>query len=266
MWGGRRIYLSTEFPALIDAYYNLGVKGKKDGKAHQILSFSWREGQLLAVVELDYADPVANASVLAEYNAIPNAISDATAVTSLANLTKLVAGSDGNAGFRQSFWTWSINLDKEMASVTKDIFYEELALVLDVADLQPSLSLQVLTDPIIEKTAARGGNVLGLNPKDGPLMLALVTITWSDKADDDRMHKYAAKVMERAVAAAKAKGKDHPYLYMNYASPYQNPVAGYGATNQEKLKAISKKYDPKGVFERLQPGYFKLDGTPMGTL
>ena len=68
------------------------------------------------------------------------------------------------------------------------------------------------------------------------------------------------------LAAAKAKGKDTDYLYMNYASPYQDPIAGYGAANKAKLKAISKKYDPTGVFEILQPGYFKLDGAPLGQL
>jgi hypothetical protein len=73
--------------------------------------------------------------------------------------------------------------------------------------------------------------------------------------------------MDRCVEAAKAAGKLNDYLYMNYASPYQNPIGGYGAANQARLNAISKKYDPTGVFQTLQPGYFKLDGTaPLGQL
>jgi hypothetical protein len=28
--------------------------------------------------------------------------------------------------------------------------------------------------------------------------------------------------------------------------------------NHAKLKKVQKKYDPQGVFEKLQPGYFKL--------
>ena len=32
--------------------------------------------------------------------------------------------------------------------------------------------------------------------------------------------------------------------------------------NQAKLKAVALRYDPNGVFQRLQPGYFKLDGAP----
>jgi hypothetical protein len=257
MWGGRRIYSSPEFPALIDAYYNLGINAKKDPKAHQILSFAFT-GQPISSVELDYSDPVTNAPILDEFNAIPNAIDDQTKVQSLANLTLALNGPDGNAGFRQAFWTWSTKLDKEMATITKDIYYEEIGSVSDAADIQATLSLQVITEPIIEKTAVRGGNALGLEPKDGPLMLALISISWSNKADDDRLSKFAATVLERSVEAAKAKRKDHPYLYMNYASTVQNPVAGYGAASQARLKAISKKFDPTGVFEKLQPGYFKL--------
>jgi hypothetical protein len=38
-------------------------------------------------------------------------------------------------------------------------------------------------------------------------------------------------------------------------------IASYG-TSKEKLKTIAKKYDPKEVFQKLQPGYFKLDRAP----
>ena len=49
---------------------------------------------------------------------------------------------------------------------------------------------------------------------------------------------------------------------MNYGNKVQDVVAGYGAQNKAKLLSISKKYDPSGVFEKLQPGYFKLNGAP----
>jgi len=268
MWGGVRAYLPTEFPALINAYYNLGLNAKQDGKAHQILSFAWAGPQIgqIAQAELEYADPVANAPILAEYNGISGAIADQTAIRSLAELTQLLDGTATGAGLRQAFWTWSIKLDKELATKCKDIFFEELAAILDAADLVPAISLQVLTDPILEKTTTRGGNALGLNPRDGPLMIVLVSLKWSNGADDDRINRFAAKVKDRAVSAAVAKGKSSSYIYMNYASPWQDVVAGYGTANQARLKSISKKYDPTGVFEVLQPGYFKLSGAPKASL
>lgn len=58
---------------------------------------------------------------------------------------------------------------------------------------------------------------------------------------------------------------DNEYLYMNYASQFQDVVPSYNATNHARLVSIAEKYDPDGVFQRLQPGYFKLNGAPAGS-
>ena len=267
MWGGTRLYLEAQHPALITAYVNLGKNATKDGKAHQILSFGWGGEELgpVALAELEYADPNPNAPIFAEYNSIGGALSDITAVKSLAELAKQLEDTKSN-GRRQLFWTWCTKLDEEMANIVRNIFFEEVTSITDAQDVQPSFSLQVITEPIIEKTAQRGGNPLGLDPKEGPLMLALIAISWTNSADDDRLYKFAKTLRDRSMAAAEAAGKANDYIYMNYGSPYQNVIAGYGVANQARLKAISKKYDPTGVFEILQPGYFKLDGAPLGEL
>ena len=57
---------------------------------------------------------------------------------------------------------------------------------------------------------------------------------------------------------------NNDYIYMNYASPYQDVIESYGAENKQRLKDIAEEYDPIGVFQRLQPGYFKLEGAPYG--
>ncbi|KAF7920512.1 hypothetical protein EAE99_008125 [Botrytis elliptica] len=53
-------------------------------------------------------------------------------------------------------------------------------------------------------------------------------------------------------------GLDNQFIYMNYASEEQDVFGGYGEVNEKKLRDIQRKYDPEGVFKRLQPGYFKL--------
>lgn len=261
MWGGMRAYTESAFPALIKAYINLGNSARKDGKAHQILSFAF-SGIPLATVELDYAEPNPNATVLSEYNAIGGAIQDGTGVKSLADLTIALAGPATGDGLRQAFWTWSAKLDEDLAVTIKDIFFEEVNAITDAANLSVSISFQVITEPILEKMTTRGGNALGLTAVDGPIMNLLIALRWTNLADDSRLNKFAAAVKDRAVTAAKAAGKHEDYLYMNYASPWQDPIAGYGAANKAKLQQISKKYDPTGVFQKLQPGYFKLDGAP----
>jgi hypothetical protein len=53
MWGGSRTYLESEWPALLEAYINLGKNANQDGKAHQILSFvSFAGSPPIALVEL----------------------------------------------------------------------------------------------------------------------------------------------------------------------------------------------------------------------
>lgn len=60
-------------------------------------------------------------------------------------------------------------------------------------------------------------------------------------------------------------GVDNDYYYMPYSSGNQHVIAVYGVKNVAKLNAISKKYDPSQVFQKLQPGYVALDGeAPFG--
>jgi FAD/FMN-containing dehydrogenase len=53
-------------------------------------------------------------------------------------------------------------------------------------------------------------------------------------------------------------GLHHPFIFQNYARYDQDVFAGYGLENRKRLQEIQKKYDPDGVFSRLQPGYFKV--------
>lgn len=85
-----------------------------------------------------------------------------------------------------------------------------------------------------------------------------IDISWSNAADDTRILAAAQNMATRFNAAAKAKGLDHPYLYQNYAALQQDVFTSYGKDNVARLKSIQAKYDPTKVWQKLQPGYFKL--------
>ena len=59
-------------------------------------------------------------------------------------------------------------------------------------------------------------------------------------------------------ACAEAKGLLLKFQYLNYAAPFQAPLEAYGEDNLRFLRAVSEKYDPKGVFQKRVPGGFKL--------
>lgn len=65
-------------------------------------------------------------------------------------------------------------------------------------------------------------------------------------------------MMTRVKAVTAALGTDKPYIYLNYAYPGQDPIKGYGQEGVKLLREASKKYDPKGVFQNLVPGGFKV--------
>ncbi len=85
-----------------------------------------------------------------------------------------------------------------------------------------------------------------------------LAVSWSDAADDALIYSTTRRVIDRSIDVAKQLGVANKYIYQNYAAKGQDVFAGYGEVNRQRLIKISEKYDPKGVFQKLQPGYFKL--------
>lgn len=65
-------------------------------------------------------------------------------------------------------------------------------------------------------------------------------------------------MIEDIDAEAIQRGQAVPYKYLDYAWDFQDPIGSYGGGNVEKLKEVSKKFDPKGLFQKGVPGGFKL--------
>jgi hypothetical protein len=38
------------------------------------------------------------------------------------------------------------------------------------------------------------------------------------------------------------------FVYLSYAADFQDPISSYGAANKKMLQAVSRKYDPEGLF------------------
>lgn len=154
------------------------------------------------------------------------------------------------------------------------IYMEEIEPIKNVRGIGPSIIFQLITTDMTDHFSKNGGNPLGLagqGPLNRKCILSLhilsililtivinVDISWSNASDDERVLAAAQNIVNRSVAVACAQGLDHPYLYQNYASYQQDVFAGYGADNLARLRSISTKYDPQRVWQKLQPGYFKL--------
>lgn len=261
MWGGTRVYTEESFPAILDAFTEVLVEAPEDGNAGQWIAWT-RAGDLpIASTEFWYAKPVANASIFSGYDGLPT-LDDTTQIRPLAEY----AGESQNSnpsGFREIYQGLTTKVDVELLGISKDIFYDELPSVDGVAGAMPVLIHQGISVPIMESMEKNGGNTLGLNPSDGPLYLIHIAFWWENEEDDSAAYEFVSRVLGRITAEAEKRLLTNNYIYMNYASMFQDVISSYGAENKDKLKSVARKYDPKQVFQKLQPGYFKLDGSPV---
>ena len=104
------------------------------------------------------------------------------------------------------------------------------------------------------------GNALGLEGSEDPLVLCLLSVTWTQAQDDATITSVIKTLIEKIDQATKATGLFHRFKYLNYAAFFQDPISSYGPASKAQLQAVSKKYDPDGFFQSGIPGGFKLVG------
>ena len=266
MWGGQRMFTENNFAAVLDAIYNFATVGSaKDTDAAEIVSF----GNLpslgnIAIVQTHYAQPVVNASVFADINALTPAVDD-TSISYLSDLTiKMNGGSPSDTlGQLQTQWDATFHVDRELFTFLVDTFYDLLPDVQNLEGAFPIISIQAITEGQLNGMEKNGGNALGINPGKGSLFIMNMSASFAKAADEAAFLKFFSTILKKVKAEALRRGADHEYIYMNYASQFMDPIASYGTANQQKLVAISKKYDPAQVFQTLLPSHFKLaQGAP----
>lgn len=121
-------------------------------------------------------------------------------------------------------------------------------------------TVQPVTKSIVEKSIAKGGNVMGLdrylNDGNGILFLLIVS---TDDAEVERLAIPKAQALVRDVEAyAEELGLGREWKYLNYAHGSQDALASVGEEALDKLQAASAKYDPNRVFQKLRTSGFKI--------
>jgi hypothetical protein len=190
--------------------------------------------------------------------------------TRLASTSRLLRDIEQPAGDRQTWWDTTV-----AATATPDLlldivplFEEHVARLLAAAaaavdnssSVSPYLVYQAISSNILQAMQVNGGNALGLEPEDGPIMMVQLTTTWTSSALDDVVESSCRELIREvdALAAARGARSRNGYIYMNYAGKTQDVYAGYGAQNRARLRSVARKYDPNGHLKRLWKGYFKL--------
>ncbi|KAL9622294.1 MAG: hypothetical protein Q9160_003305 [Pyrenula sp. 1 TL-2023] len=144
-----------------------------------------------------------------------------------------------------------------MIRATYDAFNASLALLQDVTGLMWAVNLEPLPPQIYTRRGA-DTNALGLSGHTGSLVVCLVSPSWTDATQDEQVYKAARSLMGDIEGKAKSLGLYDPYIYLNYAAPWQDVIKGYGEESVQKLQKLRKRVDPGEVFTRKVAGGFKI--------
>ena len=183
MWGGQRIFTENNFKGVLDAVFNFATVGSsRDTDAAEIVSFgSIPSVGKIAIVQTHYAQPVANASVFADINAL-TPISDNTGIASHGEMTiKLNGGSpDDKLGSLQTNWDATFKVDRDLFTFLVDTFYSEITAIQNIKGALPTISIQPITEGQLKGMQKNGGNALGLSPAKGPIFIMNLSASFAD--------------------------------------------------------------------------------------
>lgn len=103
-----------------------------------------------------------------------------------------------------------------------------------------------------------GTNMFGLTPGKTDDVLIDMTAAYDNESDDALVESVINDIVKKQKAFLKSRGYLLDFIYLNYADISQNVLSTWGNKSLAKLRAASKKYDPKGVFQKKSPGGYKL--------
>ncbi|KAK5062924.1 hypothetical protein LTR84_005000 [Exophiala bonariae] len=265
MWGGSRICKYDKTPDITRAFMNYASLVEEDSKASVILNLLYQNGQWVWQLDLEYCAPVSDASVMREFMDIP-AIEDETAITNQSQLTVAMA-ERAPRGYRSSFWASTGKADILLLTFYVETFVAESEKVLKSPGIIPAGDIQIIPPGQRRPMTKRGGNVLGLaDNTNETLILFNPVFLWDDPAHDDIAYATLSTIIEKTNEKSVRLGLQSDFIYMNYASQFQDVIGSYGKKSQEFLHAVAEKYDPEGVFQYLATGGHKLYGPPRHAL
>ncbi|EQL34654.1 hypothetical protein, variant [Blastomyces dermatitidis ATCC 26199] len=265
MWSTIRSYGLDAKEFITEGLAVFNEHASNDPSLSIITSFSNVQGQWISGLIAHYANAVPDPDIFTssfENLTNVNPIHQTTQISRLANLTKDFSSYNPPLGYRNQFTTATYRNSVELQNRIVEVVISETDKIRDkISNLDgfvSAVNFQAITLPMISKFSKRGGNILGVNPHRGPLLLVLFNFSWASRADDYLVIPTSESILSRSNALATELDLQDGFIYMNYAGPTQSPLASYGEESLRQLRSVQAKYDPDLVFEKLQPGGFKL--------
>ncbi|KAK8008423.1 hypothetical protein PG991_010974 [Apiospora marii] len=255
-WGGSIISDSTHMDKLFRAFESFTSSPTYDPYATNILNLIWQPAtdSWITLQSPSYTKKQVGPPALEKFTSVPSFV-NTMRISNSSDFSKELYSAPGQ---RQLMITATFQISMAMLRAIHTIELQTVPALRNASGLQWSLALQPQPAIISQASARAGGNSLGLDDSDGDLFNVLLTTTWVDKKDDPLVESQSRRMFEQFQAEAERLGVTNPYVYLNYAASWQDPIRGYGDVNKAFLQDVSRKYDPYGLFQKAAPGGFKL--------
>ncbi|KAL5384416.1 hypothetical protein PMIN06_011072 [Paraphaeosphaeria minitans] len=260
VFGGTVTWAGEHTQRYLDAQtaFILPGGGAEDDRAAIMPNFGYNPstGQNSSGTVFVFNGTDANPAALRNLTSIPTT-SGSVAVQ---RFSEVVASTAGYAA-RDRRWSFYATAVKS-APATMDLLYRHMRTQADAllpgVNATVGAAVQPITVSHLTAARQRGGDALDLDPARGPFVIALFYGNWFDPALDARIRAWTLATIAAVEKDAKRRGLDYPWVFLNDAGQAQDPIGTYGyGASVRRMRAVARRYDPQGVFQRNVPG-FKL--------
>ncbi|KAK2868015.1 hypothetical protein FQN49_003243 [Arthroderma sp. PD_2] len=260
-WGGSVFYFEPTFPSQIEALVKELHKRDASDETHLMISIGYTAqfGQTMCMNQVYYTQAVEKPAVLEPFTEIQPQLDALNSMRVMGLKDSAKEQAADTPGFQRcAYMNTTVNADVATLLAATNEYTSAIGPIKPVEGLVCSLTLQPYPTSLLKKSASLGGNSLGLDPAEGPLVSVLLLTYWKNKSDDEQVLKVMRDILEKGDKISLSKGTAVDFKYLNYAFTFQDPIGSYGVENKQKLREASKKYDPEGLFQKGCPGGFKL--------
>ncbi|KAK2816744.1 hypothetical protein FQN49_008026 [Arthroderma sp. PD_2] len=178
------------------------------------------------------------------------------------NMAEAAMGSHIPAGTRNTMSTLTFRNDPKIMRRCVELhqeMVEAIKLRIDPADFTAHLFFQPIPSYFGTIGKERGGNMLGLDRVDhNAILWTSGVLVKSDEAANAVGQTELLKTTARVKEMARSMNGDVEFVYLNYASPSQDPLGSYGMQNIQYMRDVAARYDPAGIIQTRVPGGFKI--------
>ncbi|KAL4740938.1 hypothetical protein BDV11DRAFT_168682 [Aspergillus similis] len=255
VWGGHVYYPLDTIDNQLRAFESFNTAEGYDEYASLITSFGYAGGRGAAVVNsIVYTREEEYPEAFAKFFEKPSAYSTMR-VASMHDIST-EQGSFQPNGNRQLNVVITHGSNVNMLNATYLRWKSSLPAIEDVRGVVWSVSLEPLPPAIYARAPKK--NALGLSDTTGSQVVTLLSVSWEDEMDDERVQNTARALFKGIEEDARRLNSYGPFLYLNYAAHWQDPITSYGEKSIETLRKVSRDVDPEGVFREGMPGGFKI--------